>query len=91
MCCYHQCAGRGTGNTAEKNVLYSSYTLIKQIQGYLLPMLNDGFEFVDETGGMRFEKDMVCKVRCTPSSRQKRATMKIDCYTYEPKYTAAGV
>jgi hypothetical protein len=27
----------------------------------------------------------------TPSSRQKRAIMKIDCYTYEPKYTDAGV
>jgi hypothetical protein len=27
----------------------------------------------------------------TPSSRQKRARMKIDCYTDEPQYTAAGV
>ena len=27
----------------------------------------------------------------TPSSRQKRARIKIDCYTDEPKYTAAGV
>jgi uncharacterized RDD family membrane protein YckC len=30
-------------------------------------------------------------LRWTPSSRQKRATIKIDGYTYEPKYTAAGV
>jgi predicted nucleotidyltransferase len=30
-------------------------------------------------------------LRWTPSSRQKRAIIKIDCYTYEPKYTAAGV
>jgi hypothetical protein len=27
----------------------------------------------------------------TPSSRQKRARIKIDCYRYESKYTAAGV
>jgi len=27
----------------------------------------------------------------TPSSRQKRAMIKIDCYTNELKYTAAGV
>jgi uncharacterized protein with ParB-like and HNH nuclease domain len=30
-------------------------------------------------------------LRRTPTSRQKRARIKIDCYTYEPKYTAAGV
>lgn len=27
----------------------------------------------------------------TPSSRQKRAIIKIDDYRFEPKYTAAGV
>ena len=27
----------------------------------------------------------------TPSSRQKRARIKIVCYRYEPKYTDAGV
>ena len=30
-------------------------------------------------------------VKRTPSSRQKRAIIKIDCYTDEPKYTDAGV
>jgi hypothetical protein len=30
-------------------------------------------------------------VKRTPSSRQKRAIIKIDYYTYEPKYTDAGV
>ena len=30
-------------------------------------------------------------VKRTPSSRQKRARIKIDCYTYELKYIAAGV
>ena len=30
-------------------------------------------------------------VKRTPSSRQKRAMIKIGYYTYEPKYTAAGV
>ena len=31
------------------------------------------------------------QVRCTPSSRQKRARIKIDRYRFESKYTAAGV
>jgi hypothetical protein len=31
------------------------------------------------------------KLRRTPLSRQKRASIKIDCYRYEPQYTAAGV
>jgi site-specific recombinase XerD len=35
--------------------------------------------------------DRLTSLRCTPASRQKRATLKIDCYRYEPKYTAAGV
>jgi hypothetical protein len=30
-------------------------------------------------------------MRRTPSSRQKRAIIKIGYYTYEPKYTDAGV
>jgi uncharacterized protein with ParB-like and HNH nuclease domain len=30
-------------------------------------------------------------LRRTPLSRQKRAIIKIDCYTDEPKYTDAGV
>ena len=30
-------------------------------------------------------------MRCTPLSRQLEAKIKIDCYTFEPKYTAAGV
>jgi hypothetical protein len=31
------------------------------------------------------------RVKRTPSSRQKRAIIKIGCYTDEPKYTDAGV
>ena len=31
------------------------------------------------------------EVKRTPSSRQKRARIKIACYTDESKYTAAGV
>ena len=30
-------------------------------------------------------------VRCTPLSRQFQAKIKIDCYKYKLKYTAAGV
>jgi hypothetical protein len=30
-------------------------------------------------------------VKCTPLSRQFAAKIKIGCYAYEPKYTAAGV
>ena len=31
------------------------------------------------------------RMKRTPSSRQKRARIKIVCYTDEPKYTDAGV
>jgi hypothetical protein len=31
------------------------------------------------------------RVRCTPLSRQFETKIKIDCYTYKLKYTAAGV
>jgi predicted RNase H-like HicB family nuclease len=31
------------------------------------------------------------EMKRTPSSRQKRARIKIDCYKDEPKYTDAGV
>jgi predicted site-specific integrase-resolvase len=31
------------------------------------------------------------KMKRTPSSRQKRAIIKIDCYRFELKYIAAGV
>jgi hypothetical protein len=30
-------------------------------------------------------------MRCTPLSRHVETEIKIECYTYEPKYTAAGV
>jgi hypothetical protein len=36
-------------------------------------------------------EDALHVVKRTPSSRQKRARMKIVCYRYEPKYIAAGV
>jgi hypothetical protein len=43
-------------------------------------------------GGMALYKiGILLFLRRTPTSRQKRARIKIDCYTYEPKYTAAGV
>jgi hypothetical protein len=38
-----------------------------------------------------FRADFLVGMKRTPSSRQKRARIKIDCYKDEPKYTDAGV
>ena len=38
-----------------------------------------------------YSRTVPCELKRTPSSRQKRARIKIDCYTDEPKYTDAGV
>src|SRR5262245_28749675 len=41
--------------------------------------------------GAQFWMNLEGALKCTPSSRQKRAIIKIDCYRFESKYIAAGV
>ena len=54
--------------------------VLAQIQAKMLPP-EDMHQALQHTYAMKR----------TPSSRQKRARIKIDCYRFEPKYTAAGV
>jgi HSP20 family protein len=48
-------------------------------------------QYSERMSGTFCRRFLLSTVKRTPSSRQKRARIKIDCYTDELKYTAAGV
>jgi porphyrinogen peroxidase len=79
----------------------SRMDLCFELATQIMSRLGGAVSTVDEVHGFNYfdDRDLIGFVaatrlqpmRCTPLSRQFQTEIKIGCYTFEPKYTIAGV